>query len=373
MTDKSEKRKLGLKNVRVFDGQRIGEPSTVVIDGGIIGNADDIEGAEMIDGQGCVLLPGLIDAHVHLTHNGEQSLKQMASHGITTALDMGNTPEAYAPLRGRAGLPDVRSALMAATSPDSHHAMIFEQLGFFKSELVSNPADAKKFVDNRVAEGADYIKIIADVPGPDQPSLNALVAAAHAKGKLAIAHAAGYTPCQMAQEAGVDVLTHAPVDKALEKADLDRMLADERIIVPTPVLLKIAVKVMGRPGMDYSFARQTVGDIYRAGIPVLAGTDAIAVPGMPMNVAHGESLHTELELLVDAGLSTVDALRAATSLPAKHFGLHDRGVIEPGYRADLLLVGGDPIADIRATRSIKRVWCGGLEYAPVVSSVQITS
>jgi len=72
--------------------------------------------------------------------------------------------------------------------------------------------------------------------------------------------------------------------------------------------------------------------------------------------------------LVDAGLSTVDALRAATSLPAKHFGLNDRGVIEPGYRAYLVLVDGDPITDIRATRSIKRVWCGGLEYTPVVST-----
>jgi len=160
---------------------------------------------------------------------------------------------------------------MAATSSDSHHAMIFEKLGFPTGELISSPADAQKFVDNRVAEGADYIKIIADVPGPDQASLNALVAAAHAKGKLAIAHAAGYTPCQMAQEAGVDVLTHAPVEKAFEIADLERMLADKRIIVSTLVLLKIAVKVMGRPGMDCSCARRTVGDMYGAGIPVLAG------------------------------------------------------------------------------------------------------
>jgi imidazolonepropionase-like amidohydrolase len=59
--------------------------------------------------------------------------------------------------------------------------------------------------------------------------------------------------------------------------------------------------------------------------------------------------------LVDAGLSTVDALRVATSLPVKHFGLNDREVIEPGYRADLVLVDGDPIVDIRATRSIGSV------------------
>ena len=77
----------------------------------------------------------------------------------------------------------------------------------------------------------------------------------------------------------------------------------------------------------------------------------------------GESLHRELELLVVAGLSTIDALRAATSLPAKHFGLSDRGIIAPGHRADLVLIADDPIADISATRSIQRVWCGGMEIS----------
>jgi imidazolonepropionase-like amidohydrolase len=68
-----------------------------------------------------------------------------------------------------------------------------------------------------------------------------------------------------------------------------------------------------------------------------------------------QRLHLELELLVDAGLSTVNALRATTSLPAKYFGLDDRGAIEPGYRADWVLIDGDPSTDIRATRSIRRV------------------
>ncbi|MDI5969616.1 amidohydrolase family protein [Streptomyces sp. SL13] len=69
---------------------------------------------------------------------------------------------------------------------------------------------------------------------------------------------------------------------------------------------------------------------------------------------HGESLHHELELLVRAGLSTAEALRAAAALPARHFRLPDRGAVAPGPRADLVLVDGDPIADIRATRAIRR-------------------
>jgi hypothetical protein len=71
-------------------------------------------------------------------------------------------------------------------------------------------------------------------------------------------------------------------------------------------------------------------------------------------------MHRELELLVDAGLTPLEALRAATSLPARHFGLADRGRIAVGMRADLLLVRGDPSADITATRAIEGVWKGGV-------------
>ena len=67
-----------------------------------------------------------------------------------------------------------------------------------------------------------------------------------------------------------------------------------------------------------------------------------------------------MEHLVEAGLSTVQVLRAATVVGARHFGLKGRGRIRPGYRADLVMVEGDPIADIRAAREVRRVWCGGV-------------
>jgi imidazolonepropionase-like amidohydrolase len=107
-----------------------------------------------------------------------------------------------------------------------------------------------------------------------------------------------------------------------------------------------------------------VFDGRQAGVPILAGTDANDSAGTPARVPHGESLHRELELLVDAGLSTLEALLAATALPARYFGLSDRGTTEPGKRADLVLIDGDPLADIRATRSIRRIWCGGIEHKP---------
>lgn len=104
--------------------------------------------------------------------------------------------------------------------------------------------------------------------------------------------------------------------------------------------------------------------LHAAGVPVLAGTDANAEPGAPFQVEHGASLHQELRLLVEAGLGPAEALRAATSLPARHFSLADRGSIEPGRRADLLLVDGDPLADIAATGHVLRVWCAGVEHVP---------
>ncbi len=98
-----------------------------------------------------------------------------------------------------------------------------------------------------------------------------------------------------------------------------------------------------------------------AGVPILAGTDAPA-PGS----WNGASLHQELELLVKAGLSPSEALSAATSVPARTFGLKDRGLIAPGLRADLVLVHGDPTRDITSTRDIVAVWKAGklLELLP---------
>ena len=375
--------KIAISNVRVFDGRCLGEPSTVVIDGGIIGK--DAESATVIDGGGGVLLPGLIDAHIHL--QSEHDLQVMAEYGITSALDMATWPlSKLEPLRGRVGMTDIRSPGLPATSPGSLHSVL---LPIPTEGLVASPKHAANFVANRIAEGVDYIKVVADVPGPDQVTLNALVAAAHEQNKLVVAHASSFIPFAMAQEAKADIVTHAPRDKALDDEACSRMLAANRISVPTLVMAEALSKppswgaifgLLARPsvlwaiikarranphggGNTYENARDSVTALYKAGVPILAGTDAHSEPNSPFSVKHGDSLHHELELLVEAGLSTVDALRAATCLPAKHFNLNDRGVIEVGKRADLVLISQDPIQDIRATRSIQRVWCAGIEVS----------
>ncbi|MFN2565433.1 MAG: CIA30 family protein, partial [Gemmatimonadaceae bacterium] len=103
--------------------------------------------------------------------------------------------------------------------------------------------------------------------------------------------------------------------------------------------------------------RASLAKLAKGGVRILAGTDA---PNL--GTAHGVSMHRELELLVEAGLTPTTALTAATSAPAEAFGLRDRGRIAPGMRADLVLVEGNPTTDIRATRAIAGVWKAGRPY-----------
>ncbi|KAI8883480.1 hydrolase [Backusella circina FSU 941] len=353
--------KIALKNVRVFDGQKILDPTTVVIDGELIGS--DPTGAVEQDCGGAILLPGLIDAHIHLS--GIKDLQSMSSYGATTALDMATWPlELLTSLRNQKGMTDIRSSGLAATVPGSTHSHFVS-----RECLVRDVDEAKQFVNKQVADGSDYIKIVCDIPGPDQDIVNTLTTETHHHGKAAIAHAASVAPFEMAQIAKVDMITHIPTDKPLSKESVDRMLADKCISIPTLTMMEGMVKFRGVG--QYAYARDAVYDLYKAGVVILAGTDANSTPGTPFDVKHGDSLHHELELLVEAGLSNVDVLRAATSLPAEYFGLNDRGVIEPGRRADLILLAGDPLHDIKATRLLKRVWCGGIEVEPIKSGSSV--
>lgn len=344
--------KVALGNVRVFDGTRILEPGTVVIDDGLI--ATDPTGARTIDCAGAILLPGLIDSHVHL--HGRDTLHKLASSGVTTALDMATwPPQLVQSLRNIDGLTDIRSAGTPAIGPHGTHAHI---PGIPADAIVREPADAGAFIAARVAERVDYIKIVVDDRGPDQETVDALIAAAHAHRLQVIVHAAQPGPFATALRSGADVITHIPIGKPLSGDDVRSMAAGGQISVPTLTMMEGTAAAFGHPEA-FGASLASVGALHRAGVPVLAGTDANTQPGVPFQVPHGESLHHELELLVAAGLSTLDALRAATSSPAQHFGLHDRGAITPGQRADLVLIDGDPLATISATQNIQRIWCGG--------------
>jgi imidazolonepropionase-like amidohydrolase len=349
--------------VRVFDGHRVLDGGhDVVVDGPVIvaieppGTATH-PGATKVDGRGATLLPGLIDAHVHLRGPGD--LDELARWGVTTALDMGSWPPALVAELKHAGPTDVRSTGAGAVGPGSLQAKI---PGRPADSIVTKPEDGRRYVATRLAEGADYIKIIVDPPGrggPDQATIAAIVQAAHDAGRMVVAHASNTGAVAMAQAAGADVLTHVPLDAALDETAVADVVRSHRTSVPTLVMMDGVAANAVVPGLDYRHARDSVAALHRAGVPIVLGTDANQAPGVPANVPYGQSAHRELELLVEAGLTPAEALHAATGSAADRFGLPDRGRIAPGLRADLLLVDGDPTADVTATRTIRAVWLAG--------------
>lgn len=348
--------KTALTNVRVFDGVDLTGPTTVVVDGPVIGT--DARGVEILDGGGGTLLPGLFDAHVHMNAPGEPA--ELLDHGITTALDMACFPaEKMRSFRGMA--PDIRSAGTPAIGPGGPHS---HMPGMPREAVLDGPEGAEEFVARRVADGVDYIKIVVDGDRLGQATVDALVAAGQRSGKLTVAHAASLASFRRAVRSGVDVVTHVPRDGVLDQETVAQMVEQGQVAVPTLAMMKAVIKGAGTEGEDYSCSRESVAALHRAGVPVLAGTDAFAGPApVPDPVPHGTGLHHELALLVDAGLTAAEALRAATVLPARHFRLRDRGALTAGLRADLLLIDGDPLTDITATRNIRRVWCAGAEHA----------
>jgi len=352
-----------ITNVRVFDGERLTDPRTVVIADGRISDTAPVD--TTVDGKRGALLPGLIDAHIHL--DGVENLKNAAHWGITTMLDMATPPALVTTLRGRPGLTDIRSVGYPASAPGGMQTTL---IGFPAFTAVTGPDDAERFVAERVAEGSDYIKIIIENPrimgtaALDGPTIAALVKAAHARNLLVIAHATSTPAFQLAADARVDVLTHAPIDAPISEALAQEIAEASLIAIPTLVMMRGVASKSNLPThaggtTDYHNAVRTVAALRSANVPILAGTDANSAPGSPFQVKHGESMHEELALLVAAGLTPVEALRGATTLPAKLFGLEDRGAVQPGLRADLLLVEGDPTTDIGTTRAIQGIWIDG--------------
>lgn len=358
-----------ISNVRVFDGTGLTEPRSVALDDGLITETAPPD-ARTVDGDGGVLLPGLIDTHVHVETIAE--LEASVRWGVTTALDMATPhPDKTLPLRHTAGVADLFSAGYPAVAPG---ATAITKMGYPEQIGVVEPAAADRFVAARVHDGVDYLKII--VEDPRQPgtralspqTVTALVDAAHHHGIKAVAHVTTDTTYRIALDAGADVVTHVPMQSVLS-GGLRRagLTASPTLVMMHGIcerlnrrrLVRILSALHIMPRLEYANARDSVRRLHEAGVPIMAGSDANADPTTPFSPPHGESLHTELELLVDAGLTPVEALRAATGRAAEVFGLADRGAVEPGRRADLLLVDGDPTADIRATRRITGVWVGG--------------
>ncbi|MEJ2862189.1 amidohydrolase family protein [Actinomycetospora flava] len=335
------------------------------------GVIDDIAPAEsvtpvgdVVEGHEHSLIPGLIDTHVHLTDQGE--LEATARAGVTTVVELGTHPDELidelrreAP-RGRGS--DVVSAGSAASAPGSTQTTA---MGFPIESAVTDPGDAERYLSWRVDHGSDLIKIIVedpdatDVPALSPETLAALVDGAHRRGLLTVAHVVTAQSFARALHAGVDVLTHAPLDRVLPPGVLEDMLAAGVVVSPTLVMMRTVTRARLGARAEEAFATclQAVREMYRAGVPIVAGTDANNTPFAP--VAHGSSLHEELGWLRQAGMTAREALNAATGRAAQTFRLTDRGEVAVGQRADLLLVRGAINTDLDTLADPAGVWLAG--------------
>ena len=383
---------LAFVDVAVFDGTRLLADQTVLVEGArIVATGADVavpDGATRIDGTGRTLLPGMIDAHVH-TYG--EALREAPRFGVTTVLDMFTDPALLGVQRERreGTAPTDTAALYSAgmlATVDGGHGT---QYGI-GVETLDGPDMAADWVARRKAEGSDWIKLVYMpesrwAPSMDLATASAVIDAAHAEGLLALAHVTEHDAALDLLKAGVDGFVHVFMDQPASAELLALVAARELILIPTLTVIGVMDGITpGRqwledaslgqyltPGQravlvqDFgplprrdalATAKANVLALRDAGATVLAGTDA-PNPG----TAHGVSMHDELRLMVDAGLSPTEALAAATSTAASAFDLAGRGVIAPGARADLVLIAGDPTVDITATAAIEAVYRNGVE------------
>jgi imidazolonepropionase-like amidohydrolase len=260
---------------------------------------------------------------------------------------------------------------------------------------VAGPAEAQAFVNARLAEGSDFLKITYedfrhvgyDIPKLSPETLEALIRAAHRRKRLAVVHVMQRADTRLVLAAGADGLVHTFSDEFPDPDYGGFAAARGAFVIPTLALFQgMSRTVLGTEPLDdpllepfvspraaeflrtpsaagfartnFEVAVESVRRLHEAGVPVLAGSDA----GNP-GTADGATMHRELEMLVYAGLTPAKALAAATSAPAAAFRLRDRGRIAPGLRADLLLVNGNPAADVRAARDIAAIWQGGVRVS----------
>ncbi|KAF2685075.1 hypothetical protein K458DRAFT_20018 [Lentithecium fluviatile CBS 122367] len=352
-----------LTNVRVFNGHTILPPSTIYLSAGLITNRYSCPNATHIDGRGFTLLPGLIDSHCHPTSIAH--LEELARHGVTSGLTMSClTSSQCASLANHPGLTDLKYASAPASAPGSAHGNIAASVD--PTLLLHNASEIPAWLDRQLAMSPepDYIKLIAETPGFAQSMLNILVSSAQERGKKTVTHASTLEAYTQAILSGTHHIHHVPLDAALPSNSplLTQMKRVGQVATPTLTMMRSISRI---PSTYNATALLTTHTLHTHHIPLLAGTDANEVPGVPAAVPFGSSLHDELFNLVEAGLSNVEALRAATVVPARYFGLRDRGEVREGLRADLVLVEGDPVAELEAVRRVRGVWVEGVRVEGV--------
>ena len=371
----------GVRVVDVREGRLGPESDVVVSDGRItaIGPAS-VEavgpggGFARVDGRGRYLMPGLFDMHGHVSFFGLDALPRMVTHGVLSVRDMGGDRERLRRARDEiaAGRMLGPRLLMPGPFVDG------EKPNYRYRRFVSDAESATAAVDELVDAGVDFIKVHSRVP-PDAYDALAVAAAdrgirfaghvpfgrtplqASDAGQASIEHADSFfSTLAAARHAGVTSWREARDYWTTERGadDCARLARNGTFVTPTLVTARTLLPKM-RPGLEVllPWMVDITGQLHRAGVPIVAGTDF----GRRMNgIEPGAALHEELELLVTCGLSPADAIAAATIRAAELAGLDGvTGEVREGLLAELVLVDGNPLEDVRKARAIVGVYHQG--------------
>jgi imidazolonepropionase-like amidohydrolase len=381
----------GYRADRAFDGETwLPGGALVLVEDGVIvgvepGTAPAPAGCAVTHLPGTTLLPGLIDCHTHLCGNSapdaldrlpglgadeldktiEAALAAHLAAGVTTVRDLGDQDWAVVdrhrnPDRG----PTVVAAGPPITSVDGHCAAM--------GGAVAGVDELRRAVRDRAERGADVVKIMATggvlTPSTDiracqltLAELRAAVEEAHRLGLPVTAHAHALAGVQMCGEAGVDGIEHSSctgTDGGMHTPpELAAAIASAGILVcPTlgydfEVLGDRWEELVRQSGFSLDARLAQVAELYQGGVALVSGVDS----GVHTVKAHGK-LAFAVSDLVACGVPTTVALASATSLAARACGLADRtGRLRAGLAADLILVDGDPAADITALREVRAV------------------
>lgn len=317
----------------LFDGERLWEGACVRVENGVIASVTACAPTECGEG---LLLPGLIDAHTHI--EAPSHVEALLRSGITTACDVSASGELAA---------------------HSDRLRIVSSAGMAMG-VVMNPAD---FVERSAERGARYIKVLLfSTLSVGRTALHGIVAAAHEKGLKVAAHATEVATVRQAVDAGVDILLHVPMKEPFPPRLAELIGSRGIAVAPTLVMMETFAR-SGRSGHrpeHYQNAVDAVRLLYEHGVAILCGTDANS-GGFAPGVAYGSSLHRELELLVEAGLTPTEALTAATKENAAAFNIR-AGSIVAGMPATMALVSGRPDKRITDSARLRQLWIQGTTF-----------
>ena len=414
---KAPDRPIVLKAAHLFDGVsgKMIDGGMVVVDGSAIaavGQGVDVpEGAEVIDLGDATLLPGFIDAHVHLDtqmHDdwykdfyeemyrfpAEQAFyaalyaRRTLEAGFTTVRNVGGSDYVTVGLRNAvdAGVtagPRILTAVNAIGSTAGHADQgpfppgKIEPLGPVDG-VCNGPAECRAAVRYQIKYGADVIKFMpsggvlsesdpVDVPELSRAEMDAIISEAHAWKRKVAAHCHGDEAARMAIEAGVDSIEHGTF---LEDDTLETMKKEGVYLVPTlSAGWWVGKKADGYPPQIAEKARAAAARMQtmfqhaaKIGVPVAFGTDAGVEP-------HGMNAK-EFSLMVENGFTPTEALMAATHNGADLLGVSDvAGSLEQGKSADVVAVRGNPLDDISVTEHPTFVMKEGTIYVGAPSQL----